>query len=198
MSKLILASGSPRRKELLEKAGLEFQIFVPDVDEAPLKGEIPKKMVGRLSRLKAAAALEQIQRSSGGSGTDDLWVIAADTTVVSNAGKNLGKPVDTAEAMKMLKALQGRVHRVFTGFSISHGKKIHTRVIETRVYMRKMSERDLARYIATGECMDKAGAYAAQGYGMILIEKIAGSYTNVVGLPIAEVLQDFKKLGFRD
>lgn len=198
MYKLILASGSPRRKELLEKAGLEFQIFVPEVDETPLRGESPKRMVARLSKEKAQAAREQIQRSVFGAPSDDLWVISADTTVVSSAGKNLGKPVDAVEAMRMLKALQGKVHRVYTGYSIARGKKIYTRVVETRVYMRKLSEADLKRYIATGECMDKAGSYAAQGYGMILIEKIVGSYTNVVGLPVAEVLKDLKKLGFRD
>jgi septum formation protein len=185
---LLLASGSPRRKELLQKAGVSFEILVPDVDETPRRGESPKRMVARLSRDKALAA--QAQRSDG-------WILAADTTVVSHAGKNLGKPADAAEARRMLKALQGKVHRVFTAYTIVHGKKTHTRVVETRVHIRKLSPQEQEAYLATGESMDKAGAYAAQGHGMILIEKIVGSYTNVVGLPVAEVMTDLRQLGFR-
>ena len=196
-NRLILASGSPRRKELLEKAGLGFQIVVPDVDEAPQQGEIPKKMVGRLSRAKAIAAREELRNQRSDALTADLWFLSADTTVVSAAGKNLGKPRDRTEARRMLRALQGKVHRVFTGYTLLFGNKVHTRVVETRVYMRKLSDVEIDTYIATGESMDKAGAYAAQGFGMILIEKIIGSYTNVVGLPIAEVLKDLKKLGFK-
>lgn len=186
---LLLASGSPRRKELLEKAGVKFEIFVPEVDESPLKSEAPKKMVERLSRLKAKAAKEQ-------TGGNIRWILAADTTVVSHSGKNLGKPRDVGEARRMLKSLQGRVHRVYTAYTLLKDSKMHTRVIETRVHMRKLNGVDLEAYLATGESMDKAGAYAAQGYGMILIEKIVGSYTNVVGLPVSEVLQDLKKLGY--
>ena len=96
----------------------------------------------------------------------------------------------------MIQSLQGKLHRVYTGYTILFGKKSITRVIETKVKMRKLDARDIEAYIATGECMDKAGAYAAQGHGMVLIEKILGSYTNVVGLPTAEVLHDLKRLGF--
>lgn len=184
---LVLASGSPRRKELLEKAGLQFEVFVSDIDETPKKKETPKQMVARLSREKARAVHSKYPQA---------FVLAADTTVVSFNGKNLGKPADHSEASRMIQSLQGKLHRVYTGYTILFGKKSITRVIETKVKMRKLDARDIEAYIATGECMDKAGAYAAQGHGMVLIEKILGSYTNVVGLPTAEVLHDLKRLGF--
>lgn len=194
---LLLASGSPRRKELLQKAGVSFEILVPDVDETPRRGESPKKMVARLSRDKALAAQAQLVAVGGPGSKAPAWILAADTTVVSHAGKNLGKPVDAEEARRMLRALQGRVHRVYTAYTIVSGKKAHTRVVETRVHIRKLTAQEQEAYLATGESMDKAGAYAAQGHGMILIEKIVGSYTNVVGLPVAEVMADLRKLGFR-
>jgi septum formation protein len=183
--KLILASSSPRRRELLVKAGVQFEVRVSDIDETPLKQEIPKKMVARLSAQKAAVISKDFP---------DRWILAADTTVVSPRGKNLGKPVDSKEAMQMLRELQGKTHSVFTAYTVMNGKKKFTRVIETRVTMRRLSAQELKRYVDQGECLDKAGAYAAQGYGMVLIEKISGSYTNVVGLPVAEVLRDLARL----
>jgi septum formation protein len=126
-------------------------------------------------------------------------IIAADTTVVSPQGKILGKPVDEKDALKMISAIQGKTHTVLTGYSlakVSKGKVVKTvsKVVKTQVTMRKLSKAEQGFYLSRGESMDKAGAYAAQGYGMVLIEKINGSYTNVVGLPMKEVLEDLHKI----
>jgi septum formation protein len=196
--KIILASGSPRRKELLEMAGLSFSVHVPDVDETPLPREVPKKMVRRLSLLKALEAARGLGRDPG-----SLFVLSADTTVVSPEGRNLGKPGDEKEALRMVTALQGRDHSVFTGYTIVElrGGKVRrmiTRVVETKVRIRAMTKADIRAYVGRGESLDKAGAYAAQGFGMAIIERIRGSYTNVVGLPVTEVTADLKKLGWRN
>jgi septum formation protein len=196
--KIILASGSPRRKELLEMAGLSFSVHVPDVDETPLPREVPKKMVRRLSLLKALEAARGLGRDPG-----SLLVLSADTTVVSPEGRNLGKPGDEKEALRMVTALQGRDHSVFTGYTIVElrGGKVRrmiTRVVETKVRIRAMTKADIRAYVGRGESLDKAGAYAAQGFGMAIIERIRGSYTNVVGLPVTEVTADLKKLGWRN
>lgn len=193
MPKLYLASGSPRRKQLMSAAGYEFAIVIPDVDESPLKNEAPKKMVQRLSMLKAMKACENIDAS-------DYFVLAADTTVVSPSGKNLGKPESLNDAAKMLKQLQGKVHSVYTAYTIlrvSQGKthQHRSRVIETKVTFRPLKKSEIDSYLACGESMDKAGAYAAQGAGVALVEKMNGSYTNVVGLPLTQVIADFKSLG---
>jgi septum formation protein len=192
--KVILASGSPRRKELLTWAGVRFEIMVSDVDETPLKKETPAAMVKRLSHEKALAVGQKIMASG-----ETAVIIAADTTVVSPQGKILGKPVDEKDALKMISAIQGKTHTVLTGYSlakVSKGKVVKTvsRVVKTLVTMRKLSKVDQEFYLSKGESMDKAGAYAAQGYGMVLIEKINGSYTNVVGLPMKEVLEDLHKI----
>jgi len=198
--KIVLASGSPRRKELLTSAGVEFSVHAPDVDETPIRGERPNAMVARLSTLKARTAAQKVL-GAGVSG-DSFWVLAADTTVVSATGKNLGKPADVSEARKMIRALQGKKHRVFTGYTLlqifgGKEKKKIVRTIGTDVFIKKMNADEIAAYVAQGESLDKAGAYAAQGFGMVLIEKISGSYTNVVGLPVAQVLADLKKLGWK-
>jgi septum formation protein len=195
--RIILASGSPRRKELLGLAGLNFDIHLPELDETPRKGEVPKAMVKRLAQEKAL----EVWKNTLSSGESGL-IIAADTTVVSPDEKNLGKPRDEKEAIRMVKALEGRTHRVYTGYAIvkvEQGRVVSTtsRVVTTRVTMRKMSAQDIRDYVAKGECLDKAGAYAAQGFGMVLIEKISGSYTNVVGIPVTHVLQDLKRLGWK-
>jgi len=192
--KLILASGSPRRKELLSWAGLSFEILISDVDETPIKNESPSKMVRRLSCEKAVAVATQLLNKP-----DKTMIIAADTTVVSPRGKILGKPRELKEAFKMISELQGKTHRVLTGYSlvkVQKGKihKIVSKVVSTSVTMRPLSVAERNFYLSQGESMDKAGAYAAQGFGMVLIEKIRGSYTNVVGLPMNEVLLDLGKL----
>lgn len=193
--KIILASGSPRRKELLTWAGVNFEIKVSDVDETPIKKELPAQMVRRLSKEKALAVGFTLTKED-----ESSIIIAADTTVVSPRGKILGKPVDEAEALKMIGEIQGKTHQVLTGYSlvkVVRGKvqKQVSKVIKTQVTMRKLSKDEQKYYLSRGESMDKAGSYAAQGYGMVLIEKINGSYTNVVGLPMKEVLEDLKKLG---
>ncbi len=192
--KVILASGSPRRKELLTWAGVEFEIMISDIDETPRKKESPAQMVKRLSSEKALAVGQRFFETG-----DSVIIIAADTTVVSPKGKILGKPIDHLDAFKMITAIQGKTHQVLTGYSlvkVSKGKVVKTvsKVIKTLVTMRTLSPSDRKYYLSRGESMDKAGAYAAQGYGMVLIEKISGSYTNVVGLPMKEVIEDLKKL----
>jgi septum formation protein len=194
--KIILASGSPRRKELLGMAGVSFEVRVFDIDETPRKKEHPKTMVRRLSVEKAMATVRTLE------GKESFIVIAADTTVVNPAEKNLGKPGDEAEAVRMVYSLQGKTHSVYTGYSVllvQNGKVVRkvTRAVRTRVKIQAMSRNQVKAYVAKGECMDKAGAYAAQGFGMAIIEKISGSYTNVVGLPMTEVMRDLVNLGWR-
>ncbi len=194
--RIILASGSPRRKELLALAGLHFEVRVSEVDEEPKRGELPHRMVRRLSREKAFEVAKQVLHADA-----PVLIIAADTTVVSPAGKNLGKPRDEAEAVRMVHALQGRTHRVHTGYSIlkisdKAVTRVISRVVTTRVTLKSMSRVEIREYVAKGECLDKAGAYAAQGHGMALIEKISGSYTNVVGIPVTQVLSDLRALGW--
>jgi septum formation protein len=192
--KVILASGSPRRKELLSWAGIEFEILISDIDETPRKKETPAAMVKRLSHEKAMAIGGRVNDSK-----EVMVIIAADTTVVSPKGKILGKPVDEKDALKMISQIQGKTHAVLTGYAlvkVVKGKIVKTvsKVVKTMVTMRKLSKTEQQFYLSRGESMDKAGAYAAQGYGMVLIEKISGSYTNVVGLPMKEVLEDLQKI----
>jgi septum formation protein len=194
--KIILASGSPRRKELLGLAGAKFEIFSPDVDETILPREGASAMVKRLSVMKAGAVSEKF-KSAG----DTLLIVAADTTVVSPEGRILGKPADLKEAVKMVSSLQGRMHKVLTGYCILEvvrGKvlRARARVVGTRVWIRPLNPSEVKAYVARGESLDKAGAYAAQGFGMAIVEKISGSYTNVVGLPVKEVVADLKELGW--
>ncbi len=194
IKKVILASGSPRRKELLTWAGVSFEIIISDIDETPKKNESPHLMVKRLSVEKAIAVGAQLILSNR-----DAVIVAADTTVVSPKGKILGKPDDLNEAFKMISELQGKTHQVLTGYSIVQVKsgkilKPISKVVKTAVTMRSLSVEERRFYLSQGESMDKAGAYAAQGFGMVLIEKIKGSYTNVVGLPMNEVLSDLNKI----
>jgi septum formation protein len=195
--KIVLASGSPRRKELLEMAGIPFDILIPEVDEAPLPRETPQNMVKRLALMKALAAA----RGLSGDTVSSL-ILSADTTVVDPSGRNLGKPRNVAEARKMVTALAGKDHFVFTGYSLVEMRKgvvqrILSRRVRTRVRIREMTAREIRDYVGRGESLDKAGAYAAQGFGMALIEQISGSYTNVVGLPITEVTRDLRLFGWR-
>jgi septum formation protein len=195
--KIVLASGSPRRKELLEMAGIPFEVRIPEVDETPLPREAPQNMVKRLALMKALAAAREW---SGGSGS--TLILSADTTVVDPSGRNLGKPRNLKEAEKMVAALAGKDHFVFTGYSLVELRKglVHrvlSRRVRTRVRIREMTAREIRDYVGRGESLDKAGAYAAQGFGMALIEQISGSYTNVVGLPITEVTRDLRLLGWR-
>ena len=175
--KLILASGSPRREELLRAAGLEFEKLVPDIDETPLPGEAPDTFVCRTAREKAESL------SANGS-----IILAADTAVVDGE-RILGKPVDADDAAAMLRSLSGRTHEVMTGVCIRFPDDTLCFHVETRVTFRNLSEEEIADYVATEEPMDKAGAYAIQGGAAKMVRRVEGSYSNVVGLPLCEVVE---------
>lgn len=185
---LVLASASPRRAELLQIAGFSFDVRPVDVDERPLAGETPATYVQRVALAKARAAAARYP-------TD--VVLAADTTVVSVDAERgapglramLGKPSSREDAASMLRQLQGRMHEVLTGVALAAGARTSTFVETTRVWFGPMSETDIAWYLDTGESMDKAGAYGIQGMASRFIRRIDGSYTNVVGLPVAQVTE---------
>jgi septum formation protein len=176
--RLVLASASPRRRALLEAAGVAVDVDPVDVDEARLDGESPAQYVERLAREKAAAGARR---------HPDALVLGADTTVTLD-GAVLGKPVDAAEAAGMLRRLSGRTHEVLTGIAIAWRGAIASHVERTAVAMAPLSEADIAWYVASGEPLDKAGAYAIQGLASRFIPRIDGSYANVVGLPVTAVL----------
>lgn len=184
---IILASGSPRRRELLTRMGIEdFEIITSDVDESLDESLPPAEQVELLSRRKADAVAAEVS-------SDDL-VIAADT-VVAMDGVVLGKPADEEDAFRMLSALSGVRHHVFTGVTVRMGERVLTRHEVTSVDFRPLEAEEIEEYIATGECMDKAGAYGIQGYGCLLVEGIIGDYYNVMGLPVALLFQMLKQFG---
>lgn len=174
---LILASRSPRRSELLTAAGIPFEVLAADIDETPRAGEAPAAYVERLAIEKARAVL--VLRP-------EARVLGADTTVTLD-GEILGKPVDEADAHRMLKLLSGRVHDVHTGVAIVSRAGVRSAVDTTRVWFSAMTDDDIAWYVGTGEPVDRAGAYAIQGFASRFIGRIEGSYSNVVGLPVALV-----------
>ncbi|MBQ9349037.1 MAG: septum formation protein Maf [Oscillibacter sp.] len=184
MAKLVLASGSPRRRELLERIGLEFTVRVPEVEERLPEGLNPRETVEALSRLKAEAA---------DLAPDEIG-IAADTMVFLD-GKRLGKPADEAEALSMLTALQGRRHIVCTGVTVRQGERLLTESEETAVWFRPAGQEELERYVRTGEPMDKAGAYGIQSRGALLAERIEGDYANVIGLPLLRLSRMLARFG---
>lgn len=179
--RLVLASASPRRSELLTAAGFRFEILVADVDETARPGESPREYVRRLAREKAVAALARLK-----SGVEPALVLGADTTVVVD-GEILGKPVDLADAERMLRLLSGRSHTVLTGVAVTTIDAQADAVVETEVFVNALSEEQVAWYVGSGEGLDKAGAYAIQGLASRFITRIDGSYSNVVGLPVAAV-----------
>ncbi len=185
--KFILASASPRRRELLESIRLPFDVHPSDIPEVHGEGESPEEYVARLSREKANA----LGRHHPG-----RWIIAADTTVLLG-DQLLEKPVDRVDAARMLGLIAGRTHTVYTGVTLLNVEKAYhdTRVAESEVRMLPLSDSDIEWYVATGEPLDKAGAYAVQGIGAMFIESIHGSYTNVVGLPLALLFQMLRKAG---
>jgi nucleoside triphosphate pyrophosphatase len=172
--KLVLASRSPRRAELLKAAGFEFTVRVADVDETPRDGEAARDYVLRIAGEKARAV-----QAAG-----DEVVLAADTTVVLG-GEIMGKPADAADAARMLRALAGKRHEVITAICIRRGDDVKTDTASTAVWFAPLSDAEIADYVASGEPMDKAGAYGIQGLASKFIDRINGSYTNVVGLPVA-------------
>jgi septum formation protein len=173
---LVLASRSPRRAELLQSAGIPFIVLPADVDEAPHDGEKPEDYARRIAESKARAV---------GAGPDDI-VLGADTVVVID-GEMLFKPVDTADAERMLRLLSDRRHEVITGICLRRRSEVTVDCAETRVWFAPLTDDEILEYVASGEPLDKAGAYAIQGLACKFVQKIDGSYANVVGLPVALV-----------
>ncbi len=183
---LILASASPRRQELLAAAGIAFEIIPSEADEETREGESPEDYVGRLALNKATEVAGKHPHR---------WVLAADTIVVID-DSILGKPNNPQEARQMLEKLSGREHRVITGYCIlqaSSGKRREGKAV-TRVTFKDLSPGEIQWYLDTGEPFDKAGAYAIQGGAAFMVREISGSYTNVVGLPLCEVVEALKEL----
>jgi septum formation protein len=186
--RLILASASPRRAELLRLAGFTFDVKPADVDEAVRSGETPWDYVRRLAAEKSAAVFEQLGTEVG-----EVVVLGADTAVVVD-GAILGKPGDDADATSMLRKLSGRAHEVMTGVSLRTRKVEVGTVARTSVRFAALSDLQIAEYVASGEGSDKAGAYAIQGLASRFIPSIEGSYSNVVGLPVADVAELLSRL----
>ena len=191
---LILASASPRRKELLTQAGYRFQVIPANIPEERRPEEDPIAFVTRLAEEKAQAVYDQLSHRSEYASTEDpLLVLGADTIVVTQ-GKILGKPRDAQDAMSMLRLLSGKTHQVITGVCLISGVGADTTAETTAVTMREITQSEIAAYITTGEPMDKAGAYAIQGYAARWIPRIEGCYFNVVGLPLALVASRIERL----
>ena len=179
MAHLILASSSPRRRELLQQLGLDFEIYSPDIDESVHDRESVSAYVERLARCKAQAVLQRFP---------DAVVLAADTSLGVD-GCILGKPESKAHAFAMWQQISGRTHDVFSGVCVSTKQEISSIVVQTQVEFQSLSLDDMERYWATGEPLGKAGAYAIQGIAAQYIPRIHGSYSNVVGLPLYETAQ---------
>ncbi|MBE9486038.1 MAG: septum formation inhibitor Maf [Chloroflexi bacterium] len=187
--KVILASASPRRKELLEQIGLAFEVIPSRAEEKELPGETPEEHVVRLSIDKASEVANRPEITG-------RWFIGSDTIVLCN-GQILGKPLDEQQAAVMLRQLSGREHQVLSGYAILDREtgRQRTEAVMTRVRFRELTDEEITRYIASGEPADKAGAYAIQGLGVCFVAGIEGSYTNVVGLPLCRLTLALKELG---
>lgn len=184
--KIVLASQSPRRKELLGRMGLKFVTQASKIDESAFDGLEARELVATLSREKAQWIARQLD--------GETLVIGADTVVVRD-GAALGKPKDAEDAVAMLLSLSGRDHQVCTGVTVCRGDRVLTQVEETQVTFRDLTEAEVRQYVSTGEPMDKAGAYGIQGLGGLLVEGIRGDYSNVVGLPVCRLGQMLKDFG---
>lgn len=187
MKKLILASTSPRRKELLTQTGIPFEIVASSYEEDMTLELSPAELVKHLSLSKARAVAEKVQ---------DAVVVGADTIVVFE-NKIIGKPHTNEKAKETLQGLNGKQHSVFTGFTVMDAdtKKFVSKSAETKIYFKNNSEKEIDAYVATGEPLDKAGAYAIQGLGGKLIDRIEGDHSSVIGLPITKVLEVLKDFG---
>ena len=181
----ILASTSPRRRQWLEALRIPFEVRAPDVDETPVAGEEPGAMVARLARAKAEAV---------SAANRDRWVIAADTTVAVDHHL-LGKPEDPGDAVRMLLLIQGRSHQVHTGLCLRRNDQVYGLVDTAEVFLRPVSPAQARWYASTGEPMDKAGAYAAQGIAALFIERIDGSFATVMGFPVERFGELVGRLG---
>jgi septum formation protein len=184
---LVLASRSPRRAELLQRLGLQFEIVPAEIDESYVDHEMPAVHAEWLAREKAFAISHQ---------RPDALVIGSDTIVVLGSDV-LGKPRDEREAVEMLVRLSGREHQVFTGVAVAHGGRVESDLERVNVRFRSLHRRDCEAYVATGEPMDKAGAYGIQGFGSALVESIHGDYFAVMGLPVVCTLKLIERFGWR-
>ena len=183
MTKVILASQSPRRKELLGLLGIPFEIQVSQADESMNPGEDPAQQVAQVSRRKALAIQAE----------NDAVVIAADTIVVCD-GEILGKPRSKEDACRMLSMLSGRSHLVMTGMTVMHNRQTHSHTEITEVFFRELSQKEILRYVESGDPMDKAGSYGIQGGAALFVEKLQGDYYNVMGLPVCRLTQMLKSV----
>jgi septum formation protein len=179
MATLFLASGSPRRRELLTQIGVPFTTLTTSIDETPWPAETPEHYVERLARGKAQAGLATLSNPL------DAVVLGADTSVVLD-GQILGKPRDRADAQAMLAALSGHTHRVLTAVALASSERCEVRLVSSRVSFRLISSAEIDAYWASGEPLDKAGSYAIQGLGAIFVSHLEGSFSAVVGLPVCE------------
>lgn len=182
MKQLYLASGSPRRRELLTQIGVPFSAISADIDETPLIHESPSAYVERLARGKAVAGRSAVLSAA------ECCVLGADTAVVLD-GKILGKPVDEADACAMLMMLSGREHEVLTAIALLDGERCESRVVRSQVRFRNISPEEAAAYWVSGEPRDKAGGYGIQGLGAVFVAQLDGSYSAVVGLPLCETAE---------
>jgi septum formation protein len=186
---IVLASASPRRRELLQSVGISFAVVPSRAAEEVLPGETPEEHVIRLSKDKACEVADRPE-------VPGRWFVGSDTIVLRD-GAILGKPEDTEDAALMLRSLSGRSHRVLSGYAVFDRRSGATvaGVVSTVVRFKELTEEEIAGYIATGEPLDKAGGYAIQGIGAFMVLGIEGSYTNVVGLPLCEVVEVLERLG---
>ena len=185
MARFVLASASPRRKEILSNAGFDFEIIVSDADENISEDMTPEKAVEELARRKAMSVWES---------NKDAVVFGCDT-VVAIDGKILGKPADDEDAFNMLRMLSGKAHTVSTGVCICSQEKVSVFSNTTRVEFYPLSDETIKSYIATGECIDKAGAYGIQGFGSVLVKEIKGDYFSVMGLPVSHASRVLSEFG---
>jgi septum formation protein len=183
--KVVLASSSPRRRELLNLIGIAHEVRPANLDESMRPRETPRRHAERLARDKASAVAMR---------DPDLITIAADTIVVINR-KVLGKPADKEEAARMLAMLSGKEHTVISAVAVSRGKKLRSAIEEVKVKFRRLREDEIDAYIATGEPMDKAGAYGIQGYGATIVERVEGDYFAVMGLPLVRLIALMRDVG---
>jgi septum formation protein len=185
MKKIILASKSPRRKQILEQVGLKFTVEVSDFDETKIKFKTPQEMVKKLSLEKAKIIAVK---------NPNAVIIGADTTVIYK-NEIIGKPTSKQDAVRILKLLSGKVHEVVTGFTVISGKNSVTKAVTSKVKFKKLTDAEIKAYVKTGEPMDKAGGYGIQEKGGLFIENIQGDYFNIVGLPIFAVSEVLKQFG---
>jgi nucleoside triphosphate pyrophosphatase len=186
---IVLASGSPRRRELLTMLGLSFRVVVPAVDETRRPSELPDRYVVRIARDKALAVARAEPEGAG------AVVLAADTAVVLRAEEVFGKPRSPEEAAAMLQRLEGRTHQVMSAVAVAQGKRVEDAIDITDVTLRTLTRETIADYVATGEPLDKAGAYAIQGRGAALVEGIRGDFFGVMGLPLRLALELLERFG---